>query len=229
MKTLLNARELAGRMAIPFYWRHWRKTASLSGSLLASPFYWRFLRFGVAAALEHEAILRQQKAATILDIGANRGQFAVVARRCFPQARILSFEPIDQARLVMQQLFGADPLFESFPCALGSLEGTAALHLSRHEPSSSLLPMCPSQGRIYPGTEETGLQMVSVRRLDQVLAGRSLDQPVLCKIDVQGTEKEVIAGFGALAEAVGVLLIEVSLVEFYFGQALFPDLLPTLS
>jgi hypothetical protein len=41
------------------------------------------------------------RAATILDIGANRGQFAVVARQTFPGAAILAFEPLDNACLCL--------------------------------------------------------------------------------------------------------------------------------
>ena len=51
-------------------------------------------RAGVAGAIEHEALLKTLEFATVVDIGANRGQFALVARRCFPEARIIAFEPL---------------------------------------------------------------------------------------------------------------------------------------
>ena len=43
---------------------------------------------GVAAGVEHERLLRFLNCRTIVDIGASRGQFALVARQCFPEVRI---------------------------------------------------------------------------------------------------------------------------------------------
>jgi hypothetical protein len=48
---------------------------------------------------------------------------------------------------------------------------------------------------------------------------------VLCKIDVQGAEKDVLEGFGRLMEQVDLFIVEVSLLEFYPGQALFDDII----
>src|SRR5688572_11324458 len=53
------------------------------------------LRRGVAAAVEHGPVLRRfADYRTVVDIGANHGQFALVARHHCPNARIESFEPL---------------------------------------------------------------------------------------------------------------------------------------
>ena len=48
-----------------------------------------FCRGRVAAAIEHEPLLKSLRFETIVDIGANRGQFALVSRHCFPRRRSL--------------------------------------------------------------------------------------------------------------------------------------------
>jgi tRNA1(Val) A37 N6-methylase TrmN6 len=45
--------------------------------------------------MEHARVLRTLgEVRAVVDIGANRGQFALAARHCFADARILSFEPL---------------------------------------------------------------------------------------------------------------------------------------
>jgi len=61
-------------------------------SIFRNPHYIRGLRYGVAATLEHEPVLRQIDCRTVVDIGANHGQFSLVSRECFPDAEIISFE-----------------------------------------------------------------------------------------------------------------------------------------
>ena len=52
------------------------------------------LQHRVAAATEHLSVLRDKNLVTIVDIGANRGQFALTVRRCCPHANIHAFEPL---------------------------------------------------------------------------------------------------------------------------------------
>ncbi len=59
----------------------------LSRILRCKP-YRRALRRGVAASTEHERLLRLLDCRTIVDIGAHRGQFALVAHTLIPRARL---------------------------------------------------------------------------------------------------------------------------------------------
>ncbi len=66
---IAKARKLAGILAVPA----WR--AALG-------------RHGVAAGVEHAGVLRNLgPVRTVVDIGANRSQFALAARYCFADAR----------------------------------------------------------------------------------------------------------------------------------------------
>ncbi|WP_201068223.1 MULTISPECIES: endonuclease/exonuclease/phosphatase family protein [Thiorhodovibrio] len=54
---------------------------------LRTPACWAALRHGEAATLEHDAALGRERFATVIDVGANKGQFAVYTRLRWPRAR----------------------------------------------------------------------------------------------------------------------------------------------
>ena len=64
---------------------------------------------------------------------------------------------------------------------------------------------------------------VEVRRLDEVVAASELESPTLLKVDVQGGELGVLNGAGSVLDSVHAVLVEVSFVELYSGQALVDE------
>ncbi|MDP1820353.1 MAG: FkbM family methyltransferase [Acidimicrobiales bacterium] len=193
---------------------------------LRHPVYRRALRHGTLPVVEHDPLLRiVGKCMTVLDVGANIGQFAVVARRWFPNARIVSFEPLPEAGARAARIFSGDDGFELLPLALGKKLGRSELHVTSSDDSSSLLAPGPRQVEEYPGTAEIATITVELSTLDEVLRTRPrLAQPVLLKLDTQGTELDVLEGATALLDEVDWVLVEVSFVELYVGQASASDI-----
>jgi FkbM family methyltransferase len=187
--------------------------------------YRRGLSMRVTPAIEHEHELLQLQPATVVDIGANRGQFTLLSRRLYPRARIFAFEPIAHAQSVFLRLFKEDPNVKLYPMALGSKVGAGILHVSKRDDSSSLLPIGIEQVRHFPGTGEVAQLKIEIHRMDDVLRLEDLNVPVLCKIDVQGYELEVIRGMGDLINSIQWMIIEVSLQELYVGQPLFDEVI----
>jgi len=75
------------------YFRVLRKAMRLA----REPYYRKALREGVGAAIDHEPMLRTLAPygiRTVLDVGANIGQFTLVARHVFSSARVIGFEPL---------------------------------------------------------------------------------------------------------------------------------------
>jgi len=159
--------------------------------ILVSPRLARaLLRHGVAASVEHIAALRDLQCRTVVDIGANRGQFALVVRHCFPDATIISFEPLHRPAEVFCRVFKVDIKVELHQVAIGPETGTAIIHVSGRDDSSSLLPITALQNQIFPGTQESGTETIKVGRLEEFVSAEETEPPASLKLDVQGYELE---------------------------------------
>jgi FkbM family methyltransferase len=189
-------------------------------AILREPRYRRALRFGVAASVEHEAIPLRHEFKTVIDAGANRGQFAVFAARRFPHAALVCFEPLPAPGARLRRAVGNLGRLKLWDVALGAANEEAEFHVSAADDSSSLLPIGRRQREAFPGTGERTTMRVQVRRLDDLLQPGELIAPVLLKIDVQGGELAVLQGAESILPSIDAVLVEVSFVELYAGQAL---------
>jgi FkbM family methyltransferase len=190
------------------------------------------LRFGVAASVEHIQVfnnLKNNNFLSIVDIGANRGQFALIARNYFPNAKIISFEPLAEAAKIFRDIFSSDSKVHLYENALGSVRKQMEIHVSKRDDSSSLLPISGLQDRIFPGTAEKETRTVEVKTLDEILSVDSIEQPALLKIDVQGFEIDVLKGCESLLPSFEYVYVECSFVELYEGQSLAHDVISFLS
>ena len=198
-------------------------------SILKSPYYQkRLLRHGVAAGVEHAQVLSGLDCRTIIDIGANRGQFALVARRCFPQARIISFEPLPPAAAKFRAVFADDDRVTLHEVAIGPVPRDATIHISQRDDSSSLLPITATQVALFPGTEETSTATVRVAPLREFIPAADVRPPALLKLDVQGYELEALRGCEDMLGQFAYVYVECSFVELYGGQALGDEVIAWL-
>jgi FkbM family methyltransferase len=183
------------------------------------PAYWPTLANVVVPTIEHAPALRGVEPVTVIDVGANRGQFSSFARVRWPNASIVAFEPLARAAERYRKVLGTRATL--FTCALGAEDGQMNMHIASRDDSSSLLALGSEQKSIFHMDQVASLP-VDVRRLDHVLDG-SVEPPALLKIDVQGFEFEVLCGMGELVKAVEWIYVETSFVELYAGQRLHDE------
>lgn len=188
----------------------------------------RGLRQGVGATIEHRQILFPLFPVTVVDIGANIGQFSLLAHTLFPKARIHAFEPLQVPAARFAKLFAGDRLVTLHRCAIGPEESSSAMNVSGAIDSSSLLPITDTQADFAPGTGAVGVERVTVRRLDSILKPADIAAPALLKLDVQGFELPALQGCGALLNSFSWVYVEVSFVELYGGQALASEIVAFL-
>ncbi len=192
---------------------------------LTTPLNRRALRRGVGMAIEHQATLRDLPTmATVIDGGANCGQFALVARRLWPEAAIQAIEPMEDALRTIRDVFDKDSYFTLFDCALGDMAGVATMHVSRASDSSSLLEIGAGQVEEFPQTAAAGTQEVRVVRLDDLLSAADLAAPILLKLDLQGGELDALSGATTLLASVDYVYTEVSFKSLYARQPLAGDI-----
>lgn len=205
-----------------------KRVAKLLTILAVPPYLSALLPNGVAAAVEHASVLAHLDCMTVVDVGANRGQFALVARRCFPQAWIHSFEPLSEPMRSYRRVLGNDPRIATYQVALGCMTGEATMHVPRNDDSSSLLSVTTLQRQLHPGTTEESETKVRVGQLPDYIGTESLRSPALLKIDVQGYEMEVLRGCHELIEFFSYVYVECAFVELYEGQALADEIVAWL-
>lgn len=195
--------------------------------LLASPqFAGPALRHRVAAAIEHLDAIRHTAAATLIDIGANKGQFSLAFRALRPDAGIVAFEPLPDAADRFEQVFGKDGRVRLHRIAIADDDKEAEFHVTDRRDSSSLLKPGSGQSEAFGVSHQETIR-VPVRRLGAVLDLADLPHPILVKIDVQGAELAVLKGCERLEE-VDFIYVELSFVELYEGQPLFGEVVDYL-
>jgi len=197
--------------------------------LLKNKAWRKGLYYGVGAGIEHLPFLKSLNLDCLVDVGANKGQFALVVRGLFSNVKIHSFEPLKEPAKTFNQLFLNDPLCELYNNAIGENEGEVKIHVSKKDDSSSLLPITDCQSDLFPGTEEDYEDSVVVMPLNTALSSDDVFGSALLKIDVQGFELSVLKGCNEYLNKFQHIYVECSFVELYKGQALAYQVIEYLS
>lgn len=161
---------------------------------------------------------------TILDGGANIGQFARAAAETYPAARIIAFEPLPDIAETLRHNLEDRPRVRVIPSALGRHDGTLTFHRNVYTLSSSALPLHKNHIAAFPDARPLETLTVPVARMDTLLAEETLSGPILLKLDLQGFEIEALKGAPALLKRVDYVLIETVFKPMYEGEALFEAL-----
>ncbi len=196
---------------------------------LQNPLFRRALRIGVSPSHEHRTMLEiLGPVCTVVDVGANCGQFALMALNSLPNAQIHSFEPLSEAVAKFERVTLGQDRVKLHRVALGATEMSLPIHVSARADSSSLLSL-GMQSEVYPGTHEVRVETVQVAPLDSILSLADIKSPALLKIDVQGYEMQVLQGCKSLLQQFDWIFVELSFVELYIGQVLCPEVVSWLA
>lgn len=161
---------------------------------------------------------------SVIDVGANKGQFMLKINSLLPNASIYSFEPLPSIFKILEEksIKGKSTVFNM---ALGNSTGQVEMNLSGIDESSSLLDMEDVHKEAYQGSEYVSKVQVQLEKLDTVLSNENLQDNILLKIDVQGYEKDVLLGGEQTLAKARVVLLEAIFNPLYKGQWIFSELL----
>ncbi len=136
---------------------------------------------------------RLDEGATVVDIGANVGGFAVfAAQRVGPRGRVVAVKPEPDSFRQLEINSALNPGYASIQtlcCAVGSERGEAVLHSDDNVAWSSLHRL-ETRGRTVD-------VKVSVRTLEDVLDESGIEFCQYLKIDTEGSEYDIIGALTA--------------------------------
>lgn len=171
-----------------------------------------------------QLLAQQMDIRSIIDVGANTGQFAVMINKVFPDAVIYSFEPLPACFEDLKKNTAHIAQCFSYQTAMGRAPGKHLFNQSGYTPCSSFLEPTELLTNQIPLTEHVSAIEVRVDSLDRFFEKRSLSEKTLLKLDVQGFENEVILGGKTFLNSVDVIVTEVAFDPQYKKQPLFDDI-----
>jgi len=186
-----------------------------------------FLKFRVLATFQHSQVLKN-KYRTIVDIGANRGQFSLAASQN-PDALIYAFEPLSKPAEIFKKVFKNNNNVKFFNVAIGNTEKETSINVSAKDDSSSLLEISQLQNELFPGTFKDSVEEVFLAPLEKFINEDDLISPALLKLDVQGYELEALKGCQKLLKGFDHIYCECSFISLYKGQKLSSEIISFLN
>ncbi len=146
----------------------------------------------------------------LIDVGANEGQYAAMAR-CDAgyTGHIFSFEPNPDVFAILARNAARDPKWHVFNMALSDFDGTVSFNImaanqfsSIAKPADRLDPVFTERNKVERVVEMPCRRLESM--LDELLVPHGLSRPFL-KMDTQGHDRAVCDGAGRrLAEMIGL-------------------------
>ena len=161
---------------------------------------------------------------TVLDVGANSGQFSRAAAQCFPGVTVHAFEPLTVCQLALRKVAERFPQIQVHPVALGERAGEVTMNENEYPDSSSLLAMTERHKELWPKTRNEKRITVPMQTLDAMREQLGTG-PHFLTMDVQGYELNLLHGAEETLKATSVVFTEVLFDQFYEGQADFPAML----
>jgi FkbM family methyltransferase len=199
-------RELGRDVSLSDLWRsEWLvHEAEITGLALFPPGHWPRLRY-------------------VVDVGANEGQWTNAFLDLISPEKLIMIEPGPVAFAALQKRFGSRANIALHNVAIGETNGVTTLRVTRDSTGASVLPPREEMRELIGGnwSVETEVEC-PMRTLDTLLAG--LPEISLLKIDVQGYEKEALAGAAETLAKTKFLLIELNYMPQYVGGSWFAEI-----
>ena len=149
-----------------------------------------------------------------VDVGAFEGEWTATTSLIFPNAKILMVEAMPQKEPALQPLKSNSNIDYEI-AVLGAIDGKDVFFTELETASSVLEENAATHNRIKRQTSS----------LNSILAKRNIAKVDLIKLDVQGYELEVLAGFDKYMDTTDAILTEASLLDIHKGVPLVRDMI----
>jgi FkbM family methyltransferase len=165
---------------------------------------------------------------TVIDVGANQGQYGQFLRSIGFTGVIISFEPLSDAFKTLSAFCEHDQHWHAYNFALGDAEAETVINITNYSDFSSFLePTAYSQDTFSHKSEVIRQETVQIKVLDSIfddLPGIDT-QRIHLKMDTQGFDLNVFKGAQQHLDRIQTMQSEISIRELYEGM---PDYLTAL-
>jgi FkbM family methyltransferase len=157
---------------------------------------------------------------TILDVGANEGQFGSMLRALGFEGDIHSFEPIRLTYHRLAEATALDHRWTAHNLALGKTPGSLVMNVSEASVFSSALRPNDYGAAQFDDIKVQHQEEVEVSTLDHFIERHLGDKKrrIFLKMDTQGYDLEVFGGATASLDKICGILSELSLIPIYDGM-----------
>jgi FkbM family methyltransferase len=134
---------------------------------------------------------------TLFDVGANIGLYTLYAARRNPRAMVYAFEPESQNYAALCRNIVLNRLANVVPCnaPLSDREAFELFHVGQMESGASLHTL--GGANPFRGADAVPLRQGAISTtLDAIVSRYGVPQPMLLKLDVDGTEEQILRGAG---------------------------------
>jgi FkbM family methyltransferase len=168
--------------------------------------------------------LRNESGWTLLDVGANEGDFVRAATSLARPGPVLAFEPQPACKAVLESVLAKLSNAQLVAAAVGAVPGSVEFNCTGNSKMASVLAPQQDIEKSYQSGDYAIREkiIVPVVRLDDAVPpGTNVG---LLKLDVQGYEMEALRGATRVLTETRALLVEVNYVPHYKGAVDFDTL-----
>lgn len=158
---------------------------------------------------------------TIIDCGANIGEYYRSVRKSGYTGRVLLIEPNPNCYGVLEEICAKDPKATLLKCACGTEAGEAVLNIVGADGESGSLSSLRDQTNFtqdrFNHAEVTSTVTVPVKRLDEILIemGVGKNEILFLKTDTQGFDLDVLKSIGKFSKRLVGFQTELSVLPLY--------------
>ncbi len=153
----------------------------------------------------------------IIDVGGYAGDWTRMAHKIFLEAKFFVVEANPEKKKCLERLVAEFPGTIEYSMALLGAEPRASVTYYQMKTGSSVFE---EQSDV-----ERKVITLPMKTLDEVAGPKVLLGPILLKLDVQGSELEVLKGASATLKKTEVVLLEVSFLQYNKNSPLAADVI----
>lgn len=157
----------------------------------------------------------------ILDVGANRGDWSVLAKKVFPRANLFMIEPLAEMEEHLKSFCSKYEGSKYFLCGAGSTTSKRYLTTWGDELAGASC-MLEENPNLRANNMQREIQLVTI---DSLIEEGKIPMPDMVKIDIQGFEIEALKGAQRIFGSSELIIVESSLFEFTKGIPLVSEVI----